>query len=137
MAHQMFLLSLQEAFQDDAGARNELAEMLVRIGGFVLMATGSNGLIAAFDDQWVGLFERHPAVAGCGAVQFDPDGVAASRLRLLFAHNVAAQLPQFQAAPAPSEHATPLHRSLDWHRRLPVSPFADTGITISTQPHRR
>lgn len=131
----MFLLSLHEAHQDDPRARDQLAEMLVEVGGFVLMATGANGLIAAFDDHWLGRFERHPAVAACGAIHLDPNGAAADRLRHLFAHNVATQLPGRQGG-NPSD-AVALHRPLRWRHPGTPSPFADTGVTISTQPSRR
>lgn len=131
----MFLLSLHEALQDDPRTRDQLAEMLVEIGGFVLMATGGNGLIAAFDDRWLARFEGHPAIAACGAIHLDPNGAAADRLRHLFALNVATQLPRHQVGDAADARA--LHRPLRWRHATTPSPFADTGVTISTLPSRR
>jgi hypothetical protein len=136
VSHQIFLVSLHAATQDDDGVREEIAELLHRVGGFVLMATGASALITAFDEQWLSLFKRHPAVEFCGALQLDPNGAAADKLRHLFAANVAAQLAS--RADVPAEVPTgPRHRPLVWHRPVQQPPGHSTGISISTQPTAR
>ena len=141
MSHQIFLISLHVAEQDNDAARDELAEMVHHIGGFILMAAGAGALITAFDEQWLPMFKRHPAVDSCGALTLDPRGAAAGKLRHLFAANVAAQLAgraglqkKHEAPPAQG----PRHRPLVWHRPALQQPDYATGISISTtQPTAR
>ena len=137
VSHQIFLISLHAAAQDDDAVRDDIAETLLGIGGFVLMAAGAGALITAFDEQWLSLFKRHPAVAFCGALQLDPNGVAADKLRHLFAVNVAAQLASRVDVPAEVPAPGPRHRPLVWHRPVFQPPGHSTGISISTQPHTR
>lgn len=137
MSHQIYLMALHPDVEDDGAAREELAGLLHRIGGFVLMATGSGALIAAFDEQWQPLFQRHAAVATCGALTLDPHGAAAGKLRHLFAANVAAQLAARGGpeARAPGQGAS--HRPLVWHRPAQHRPDSASGIRITTQPVTR
>ena len=137
MSHQIFLISLHAAAQDDDDARDELAEMLHGVGGFVLMAAGASALITALDEQWLPLFRRHRAVEFCGALQLDPNGVAADKLRRLFASNVAAQLASRADSPAEAPPQGVRHRPLVWHRPVQQPPGQSSGISISTQPTAR
>jgi len=118
--------------------RDKIAEMLHGVGGFVLMAAGASALIAALDEQWLPMFKRHPAVEFCGALQLDPNGAAADKLRHLFAANVAAQLTSRRIDPPAEVPAQgPRHRPLVWHRPVSQPPGQSTGISISTQPFAR
>jgi len=118
--------------QDDDGVREDIAEMLHRVGGFVLMAAGASALITAFDEQWLPLFKRHAAVEFCGALQLDPNGAAADKLRYLFAANVAAQLASRVDVPAEAPPQGARHRPLIWHRPVQQPPGYSSGISIST-----
>ncbi len=138
MSHQIFLISLRAAFHDDEAVREELAETVHRHGGFILMAAGTGGLIAAFDDQWAPFFQQHKAVETCGGISLDPNGRAADKLRRLFAANVAAQLASCEPTAAPDSPAqeaptTPRHRPLTWHRSVATHPADATGVSISFQ----
>lgn len=139
MSHQIFLLSLHAASQEDDSVREELADAIHRCGGFILMATGTGALITAFDEQWAGRFRRHPAVEHCGALNLDPHKRAADKLRQLFAANVAAQLASRDpvAAPTPDTRTAPRHRPLTWHRPATPHPADATGVCISLQHHAR
>jgi hypothetical protein len=137
VSHQIFLISLHAAAQDDDAVRDEIAELLHGVGGFVLMAAGASALITAVDEQWLALFRRHPAVEFCGALQLDPNGAAADKLRRLFASNVAAQLASRVDSPAEASPQGPRHRPLVWHRPVFQPPGHGTGISISTQPTAR
>lgn len=134
MSHQIFIVSLHAAVQDDDAVREDIAEMLHGIGGFVLMAAGASALITAFDEQWLSLFKRHAAVEFCGALQLDPNGAAADKLRYLFAANVAAQLAGRVDVLAEAPPQGVRHRPLIWHRPVQQPPGHSTGISISTQP---
>lgn len=137
MAHQIFLISLHAAAQDDDAARDDLAETVHRVGGFVLMAAGAAALITAFDEKWVPLFKQHAAVESCGGLNLNPNGAAADKLRHLFAANVAAQLAA-RAGPETEVPAQgPRHRPLVWHRPASPHPAHATGISVSTQPIAR
>jgi hypothetical protein len=140
VSHQIFIVSLHAALQDDDAVREDIAEILHRIGGFVLMAAGASALITAFDEQWLSLFKRHSAVEFCGALQLDPNGAAADKLRYLFAANVAAQLAGRVSVPADPPAEAPQgirHRPLVWHRPVQQPPGHSTGISISTQTTAR
>lgn len=145
MAHQIFLISLRAAFHNDEAVREELAETVHRYGGFILMAVGAGGLVAAFDDQWAPSFQQHKAVETCGGISLNPHGRAADKLRRLFAANVAAQLasceptaaPVPSVAPAQDNPTTPRHRPLTWHRSVATHPADATGVSISLQPPSR
>jgi hypothetical protein len=137
MSHQIFLVSVHTSVQDDDGVRDDIAEILSGIGGFVLMAVGASALITAFDEQWLPIFKRHPAVESCGALQLNPNGAAANKLRHLFAANVAAQLASRVDVPAEVPLPGPRHRPLVWHRPVFQAPGHCTGISISTQPTAR
>ena len=137
MAHQIFLLALCEDAQDDDAVREDLASLVHRVGGFVLMATGSGALITAFDEQWAPVFRQHAGVQACGALTLDPQGAAASKLRQLFAVNVAAQLAARADHEAEAPTTGPTHRPLVWHRPVLSPPDRATGIRISTQPVTR
>lgn len=137
MSHQIFLVSLHAAAQDDDAVRDDIAEMLHGVGGFVLMAAGASALITAFDEQWLPMFKRHAAVEFCGALRLDPNGAAADKLRHLFAINVAAQLAGRTQVPAEAPPQGARHRPLVWHRPVQQSPGQFTGISISTQHSAR
>ena len=137
MSHQIFLIALKAEVPDEDAVRDELASLLHRLGGFVLMATGSGALIAAFDDQWQPLFLRHPDVESCGALSLYPQGAAATKLRHLFAANVAAQLAARGGLEAGAPAPGPAYRPLVWHRPAQNRPDGATGIRISTQPVAR
>lgn len=155
MSHQIFLISLRAAFQNDDAVREELAEAIHRSGGFILMAAGDAGLVAAFDDRRAGFFQQHRAVETCGGLNLNPHGRAADKLRQLFAANVAAQLAsRTPAAPAPAEpvepavpaepasaapdtRSSPRHRPLTWHRPVAPHPADATGVSISLQHNAR
>lgn len=135
MAHQIFLIHLHDAARDDTAAREEIAEWVHRIGGFMLMAAGEQALIAAFDEQWVGAVKAHAAVQFCGGLHLDPNGAAANKLRGLFAQNVALQLRDRSDDEAPG--SGPRHRPLVWHRPAVDSPTHADGIRISTTTSTR
>ncbi|MBR0656485.1 hypothetical protein [Plastoroseomonas arctica] len=139
MAVQIYLIHLRTSFQQDEDARGALADLTLQVGGFVLMATNAGSLIAAFDEQWVGFFRQHRAVEFCGAVNVDPSGAAASKLRDLFAANVAAQLAGRPAANAGAtgRDGAARHRPLRWHRPSEPPAMNDSGISISTRHHAR
>jgi hypothetical protein len=143
MAHQIFLIGLHEAVQHEDAVREELADMVSRIGGFILMAAGAGGLITAFDEQWQPLFKQHKAVETCGALSLDPNGAAANKLRHLFAANVAAQLASRASAgsdalaEADEPPSLPRHRPLVWHRPAPSHPLESSGVRISTHTNAR
>ena len=136
MAHQIFLVSLHASHCDSDAVRDDLAQLIHGIGGFVLMAAGSEALIAALDESYLPLLERHEAVAFCGGLNLNPNGAAADKLRRLFAVNVAAQLSARQSAAdasSPAAQATgPRHRPLVWHRPAPHPPARATGVSITT-----
>lgn len=136
MAHQIFLVSLRSSHCDSDAVRDDLAQAIHGVGGFVLMAAGSEALIAAFDELHLPLLQKHEAVAFCGGLCLNPRGAAADKLRRLFAANVAAQL---GAPPAAGDTYTPTaqaaglrHRPLVWHRPVPYLPARDTGVSITT-----
>lgn len=139
MSHQIFLISLRATFQDDDTVREELAETVLGYGGFILMAVGAGGLIAAFDDQWAPFFQQHKAVETCGGLSLDPNGRAADKLRQLFAANVAAQLANCEPTdPSVQDtHTTPRHRPLTWHRPTATHAADASGVSISLQPRLR
>jgi hypothetical protein len=136
MAHQIFLVSLQASHCENDAMREDLAELIHGVGGFVLMAAGAEALIAAFDEQWLPALKRHEAVAFCGGLSLDPQGAAADKLRRLFAANVAAQLVARQADGHPSQLAAqaagPRYRPLVWHRPALHQPANATGVSITT-----
>jgi hypothetical protein len=132
MAIQVFLVHLEEQAQQDDDARAELAELTHRVGGFILMATNAGSLIAAFDEQWVPLFNRHRAVAFCGGVMLDPKGAAVKKLQQMFAANVAAQLAGRQAQAAPQASGGAMHRPLRWHAQTDPRGTDATGVRIAT-----
>lgn len=138
MAHQIFLIGLHATHCDDDAVREELAQLIHGVGGYVLMAAGREALIAAFDEQWRPLFTRHEAVSLCGALTLDPHGAAAGKLRHLFAANVAAQLGARASAghdpsSASAQAAGPRHRPLVWHRPALHQPASATGVNITTR----
>ena len=137
MAHQIFLVSLQTSHCDSDAVREDIALMVHGVGGFVLMAAGSDALLAVFDEQWVPLFRRHEAVAFCGGLSLDPKGSAANKLRHLFAANVAAQLATREPTASSARAAGPRHRPLVWHRPAFHDPASATGVSITTQPSQR
>ena len=137
MAHQIFLVSLQASHGDDDAVRDDIADLVHGVGGFVLMAAGREALIAAFDEQWLPLFRRHEAVAFCGGLSLDPQGAAAHKLRHLFATNVAAQLATREPTASTAQAAGPRHRPLVWHRPALHDPASATGVSIRTQPSQR
>jgi hypothetical protein len=137
MSHQIYLLALRGDVQDDDDVRDDMARLVHRVGGFVLMATGSGALITAFDEQWAPLFHRHAAIQACGALRLDPQGAAASKLRHLFAVNVAAQLAARADPDAGMPASGATHRPLVWHQPAAAQPDRATGVRISTQPVTR
>ena len=122
MAVNTYLVHLHDEHQDSDASRGDVAELIARRGGFMLMATSAGSLIAAFDEDHLGHVKAHRAVAFCGGVNLDPKGRAADRLRALFARNVAAQLIARQPEPhpvaAPQLEFPPGYRPLRWHDRF-------------------
>ncbi len=122
MAVNTYLVHLHDEHQDDDASRGDVAELIVRLGGFMLMATSAGSLIAAFDEQHLGHVKAHRAVAFCGGVHVNPKGQAADRLRALFARSVARQLITRQADPqplaGPSPEFPPGYRPLRWRDRF-------------------
>lgn len=128
MAVQTYLIHLHDALQQDDAARDELADLTIHTGGFVLMATDAGSLIAALDDRHLPAFRQHRAVAFCGAVRLDPNGAAATRLQQLFAANIAAQLAhRLQPTSASADRAGPRYRPLCWHLPDPDGARAATS----------
>jgi hypothetical protein len=136
MAHQIFLVSLHASHCDSDAVRDDLADVIHGVGGFVLMAAGSEALITAFDEQYLPVLEQHDAVAFCGGLSLNPNGAAADKLRRLFAANVAAQLNACDVADdesSPSgQPAGPRHRPLVWHRPAPYNPARATDVSVTT-----
>lgn len=140
MAHQIFLISLHATHCNDDDVREELAQLIHNVGGYILMAAGQEALIAAFDEQWLPVLRRHEAVALCGGLNLDPNGAAADKLRHLFAANVAAQLRARAASDTPAQAdtlspartAVPRHRPLVWHHPAQHAREPDSGVRIST-----
>lgn len=136
MAYQIYLVSLHASHCDSDAVRDELADVIHGVGGFVLMAAGSEALITAFDERHLPILERHEAVAFCGGLSLNPNGAAADKLRRLFAANVAAQLHTRDAAAdeiSPSARAAgPRHRPLVWHRPALHHPARATGVSVTT-----
>ena len=97
MAVQMFLV--QPRNTTDERARDEIADLVTRHEGFILMATSHGSIIAAIDDVHLPVLKAHPEVDFVGGVTLDPNGRAATKLQRLFAHNVAAQLTARSAEP--------------------------------------
>ena len=123
MAVNTYLVHLHEEHLDDDDSRDDVADLITRLGGFMLMATSAGSLIAAFDDQHLGRVKAHRAVSLCGGVSLDPKGRAADRLRAMFARNVAAQLvarqPEPQTLAPPPRPEFPVgYRPLRWHDRF-------------------
>ena len=122
MAIQMYLINLQADCAGDDEVRAGVAEEVARIGGFVLMATSTGALIAAFDDCHVRRLQALPAVDFCGGITLDPNGAAADKIRNFFAANVARQLQDRCAPEALPAQAAPAYppgyRPLPWARRF-------------------
>jgi hypothetical protein len=122
MAVNTYLVHLHDEHQDDDASRDDVAELIARLGGFMLMATSAGSLIAAFDERHLGQVKAHRSVAFCGGVSLDPRGRAADRLSALFARNVAAQLVTRQAEPrspaGPQPEFPPGYRPLRWRDRF-------------------
>ena len=122
MAIQMYLINLQADCAGDDDVRAGVAEEVARIGGFVLMATSTGALIAAFDECHVPRFQALPAVDFCGGITLDPNGAAADKIRNFFAANVARQLQGRCAPDADAPQASPMfppgYRPLPWARRF-------------------
>ena len=123
MSHQIFLISLRAAFQNDDAVREELAEAIHRSGGFILMAAGDAGLVAAFDDRRAGFFQQHRAVETCGGLNLNPHGRAADKLRQLFTANGINQLPNRLAQKKPTSQ----HNILRPQRRAKIDKFGKKG----------
>jgi hypothetical protein len=88
MAVQMYLVHPK----GDDEHREALAEFIAMRQGFILMATSTGSLIAAFDDAYLESVREHSCTEFVGGVSFNPEGAAAKKLQRLFAHNVAQQL---------------------------------------------
>lgn len=116
MAVNSYLVQPHPHALSDDDARMEVAELINRVGGFILMTTDSGSLIAAFDEQFVSLIKAHRAVEFCGGVTLDLKGAAAERLRLMFARNVAAQLGKQVGADGSPEYPAG-YRPLRWYER--------------------
>lgn len=125
MAIQMYLINLRAECAGNDDIRASLAGDIAGIGGFVLMATNTGALIAAFDECHLRRFQALPAVDFCGGITLDPNGAAANKIRQFFATNVARQLQGRCAPEAPGTAAPqaapvfpPGYRPLPWARRF-------------------
>ncbi|MGR0482072.1 MAG: hypothetical protein ACTFAL_11895 [Candidatus Electronema sp. V4] len=117
MSVQTYLVHLRDILDEDAHA--DVAETISNLGGFILMALSTGGLIVAFDERHLSQIKTNRHVEFCSGVTLDPKGAAAKQLRLLFAKNVAAQLASretHQAGQPVDNPAFPLgYRPLVWH----------------------
>jgi len=115
MAVQMYLVHPKN--NEDDHAREGIAELIARRGGFVLMATSHGSLIIAMDEKWVDLVRAQPAVDFVGGVSLNPDGPLAAQLQRIFAKNVAAQLVErgmVSPETKPEDRYPPGYRPLRW-----------------------
>jgi hypothetical protein len=112
MAVQMYLVQPKES---NEAVREEIAEHIAYIQGFILMATSYGSLIVAFDEQYLDAIKRNRLVEFVGGVTFNPDGPAAAQLQQLFAQNVALQL-QARQSEATGSAFPPGYRPLNWSR---------------------
>lgn len=124
MAVNTYLVHLRDHAHDDDSARESVAELIHRVGGFILMATNAGSLIAAYDEQYAGLLSGHRSVAFTSGVSLNLQGEAAEKLRAMFAHNIAAQLAARGGEAAPTAPSLPPnslpagYRPLRWRERF-------------------
>jgi len=115
---EMFLV--RPAVEDDSGCLDQISDLVERLDGLVLMATGGGGVIVGLPAGRKDLLAASPAVAFVGGVSFAEDAPGLGALRQRFALNAARQLaargrtwigePQRPGGPRP---ATPA-----WSERL-------------------
>jgi hypothetical protein len=86
----MFLV--RPAVEDDAGCLDQVSDLVERLDGLVLMATGGGGLIVGLPGGRKDLLAASPAVAFVGGVSFAEDAPGLAALRQRFAVNAARQL---------------------------------------------
>jgi hypothetical protein len=89
MATQMYFVAIQGEFSQQAS--HEIQQVVHDRGGFILMVTRT-GLIAVLDDSQAPIIRKHPRVKSMGGVTLNPRGVAAERLKRIFAENLSKQI---------------------------------------------
>lgn len=87
---EMFLV--RPATEDDDGCLDQISDLVERLDGLVLMATGGGGVIVGLPAGRKDLLAASPAVAFVGGVSFAEDGPGLAALRQRFAMNAARQL---------------------------------------------
>jgi hypothetical protein len=133
---EMFLV--RPAVEDDNGCLDQISDLVERLDGLVLMATGGGGVIVGLPAGRKDLLAASPAVAFVGGVSFAEDAPGLAALRQKFALNAARQLaargrtwigePQRPGGPRP---ATPA-----WSERLvdPRALLASTHDAATAPP---
>jgi len=89
MAAQMYMVALKGEFSQEAS--RDVQRRVRNLGGLILMVT-RNGPIVMLDDRQAPQLASHPSVRMVGGVALNPNGMAAERLKRIFAQNVSKQL---------------------------------------------
>jgi len=106
MSVQMYLVHPNN--NDDDDAREVIAELIARRGGFILMATSHGSLVAAFDESHLPAIQAHHLVEFAGGVTLNPNAPGAAALQQVFAQSVAAHLAERGVTPGgPSAKGDP------------------------------
>ena len=87
---EMFLV--RPAVDDDSGCLDQISDLVERLDGLVLMATGGGGVVVGLPAGRKDLLAASPAVAFVGGVSFAEDAPGIAALRQKFAVNAARQL---------------------------------------------
>ncbi len=87
---EMFLL--RPAIADDAGCLDQISEVVVALGGVVLMATGGGGIVVGMPPGCKDALTGAPPIGFVGGVSFAEDAPGLAALRQKFAMNAASQL---------------------------------------------
>jgi hypothetical protein len=87
---EMFLV--RPAVDDDSGCLDQISDLVERLDGLVLMATGGGGVVVGLPAGRKDLLAASPAVAFVGGVSFAEDAPGLAALRQKFALNAARQL---------------------------------------------
>jgi hypothetical protein len=90
MPIEMFLV--RPAVEDDSGCLDQISDLVDRLDGLVLMATGGGGVVVGLPAGRQDLLTASPAVAFVGGVSFAEDAPGLAALRQKFALNAARQL---------------------------------------------
>jgi len=89
MATQMYFIAFRNQFNQQTS--HEIQQLVHDRGGFILMVTRT-GQVVVLDDSQVPLITRHPSVKSMGGVTLNPHGIAAERLKRVFAENLSKQI---------------------------------------------